>query len=271
MARAAEELSCAVSTVARRIDGLEQTLGLTLLHRARGGATPTDAGEAIIRSIDFAAKHLDQIPRQAKNHRQFKRRRPVRISATETAINDILLPHVSRLRHACPELLVEFESTNAISSLEFGQTDLAIRLVQPEPADLIMRKLVPVKLSFFVSASQLGNRDPSSVSLQQDDLVWIDSGLGDIAENRMIDQLEIGDRIVLRATSVRALALACEAGQGVALLPNYMGREFGLIGLDHIDGSSRQPWLVYHPETRRDPIMRSVRRWVIECFGKLAN
>lgn len=271
MASAAEELGCAVSTIARRIDGLEQSLGLTLLHRARGGATPTDAGEAIIRSIDSAAKHLDQIPRQAKNHRQFRRRKPVRISATETAINDILLPHISALRHACPELLVEFESTNAISSLEFGQTDLAIRLVRPEPADLIMRKLATVKLEFFVSAIQLGDRDQSSISLRRDDIVWIDSGLGDIAENRMIDQLEIGDSIVLRATSVRALALACAAGQGVALLPTYMGQEFGLIALDHLEGSSRQPWLVYHPETRRDPVMRSVRRWVVDCFDTLLN
>ncbi len=272
MAAAAEQLNCAVSTVARRIDGLEQALGLVVLHRARGGATPSEAGLAILASIERAAEHLNQIPRQARNYQQFKSRRPVRLSATETVINDILLPRLPALRAANPHLLIEFESSNAISSLEFGQTDCAIRLAEPDQAELITRKLRPVPMAVFASTQQLDGRDPSELHLHSEDIAWIDSGLGDIHENRLIQQLGIGNRIILRATSVRALALACAQGQGLAMLPRYMGEDFGLIALEHIPIAARQGWLVYHPETRNDPTMRKLRRWVVECFDhKLAS
>ena len=266
MARAGEQLGCAVSTVARRIDGLEQALGLTLLHRTRGGAKPTDAGKAILGSVAHASQFLNQVPRQAKHFRRFKNRQPVRISATETAINDILLPRIGELRQACPEPLIEFESTNEISSLEFGETDIAIRLAPPAPSNLITRKLPKVGMSVFISEGRLADRDPATIGLNHEDVIWIDRGLGDIAENRLVEQLGIAGQIVLRATSVRALAIACQHGQGMTLLPDYMGKDFGLVALSHIRLPAREAWLVYHPETRSDPTMRKVRRWVVKCF-----
>ncbi len=267
LAGAAEELGCAVSTVARRIDGLEQALGLTLLHRAKAGAVPTEIGAAILVSVDQAAKSLDQIPRQARHFVQFKDRQTVRLSATETVINDILMPRIGVLRSLYPNLLVEFESTNAHASLEFGETDLAVRLVQPKQADLVTRKLAPVKIAVFIGAGQLAGRNPDDVILGGEKIVWIDSGLGDIAENQLIEQLGIGESITLRATSVRALALACKQDQGLAMLPAYMGRELGLIELKHITVPRRQAWLVFHPETKRDPVLSSVRKWVVQCFA----
>lgn len=268
---AAEELGCAVSTVARRIDGLEQTLGLTLLHRARAGALPTEVGKSILASIDLAAQSLHQIPRLARHYLQFRDQQTVRLSATETVINDILLPHIRRLRASYANLLLEFESTNSHANLEFGETDLAIRLSQPMQPDLIARKIPPVRIAVFVSPSQLGDRNPATLNLEEEDIVWIDAGLGDIAENRLIDQFGIGENIVLRATSIRALALACQAGQGLAMLPAYMGGEMGLVELNHIAVPERQAWLVYHPETKRDPVMRGVRRWVVSCFEAMAS
>lgn len=268
LASAAEELGCAVSTVARRIDGLEQTLGLILLHRAKGGAVPTEIGEAILISVDQAAKSLDQIPRQARQFVHFKDRQVVRLSATETAINDILMPRIGVLRNQYPNLLIELESTNAHASLEFGETDLAVRLVQPKQADLVARKLAPVRIAVFISAEQLAGRNPDDVTLDGENVVWIDSGLGDIAENQLIERLGIGESITLRATSVRALALACQQNQGFAMLPVYMGKELGLIELTHISVPCREAWLVFHPETKRDPVLSSVRKWIVQCFAE---
>lgn len=266
MARAAEKLGCAVSTVTRRIDGLEQALGLTLLHRARGGAVPTEAGAAILGSVEGASQFLNQVPRLAKHYKRFDNRRPVRISATETVINELLMPHIAGLRERCPELLIEFESTYEISNLEFGETDLAIRLVRPSQSSLIIRNLPKIDMSIFISIEQLSGRDPATISLQDENMVWIDSGLGDIAENRLIDELGIRDKITIRSTSVRALALACSHGQGMALLPHFLGQALGLVALRQFPIAARDAWLVHHPETRNDPVMRKVRRWVVESF-----
>lgn len=270
MAAAADEMGCAVSTVARRIDGLEQTLGLAILHRARAGAVPTDVGASILANIDQAAQSLNQIPRQARHYLSFADRRTIKMSATETVINDILMPKVGKLRAAHRNLLLEFDSSNTQVSLEFGQADIAVRLSQPTQQELIIKKLAPVRIGVFVSTERLGERAPSTLSLHNEDIVWIDSGLGDIAENRLIDQLGISDQIVMRANSVRALAIACKAGQGLAMLPVYMGRDLGLVPLPHITVPNRQAWLVYHPETRRDPVMRAARRWVVNCFDSTA-
>jgi len=270
MAAAADQIGCAVSTVARRIDGLEQTLGLAVLHRARAGAVPTDVGASILANIEQAAQSLNQIPRQARHFLSFADRRTIKMSATETVINDILMPNVGKLRAAYHNLLLEFDSSNTQISLEFGQADLAIRLSQPTLQELIIKKLAPIRIEVFINPDQLGDRDPLALSLQNENLVWIDSGLGDIAENRLIDQLGISDQIVLRANSVRALAMACKAGQGLAMLPAYMGHDLGLVALPHINVPDRQAWLVHHPDTRRDPLLRAARRWVVDCFDAMA-
>ncbi len=268
--KAAERLGCAVSTVMRRIDGLEQTLGLNLLHRAQAGAVPTDVGKTILESIDQASQSLGQITRQARQFHHFRDRQTVRISATETAINDILIPEISKLRPKFPNLLLEFESSNALASLEFGETDIAVRLAKPHQLELVTRKLTPIRMAVFVSAAQLAERDLPDVQLREEPVVWIDSGLGDIAENRLIDQLGIGENMALRATSVRALALACVHGEGLALLPAYMGRDLGLIEVPHISIPNREVWLVSHPETKRDPVLRAVRQWIVKCFEAIA-
>ncbi|QKG70520.1 LysR family transcriptional regulator [Erythrobacter mangrovi] len=266
MSRAAEKLGCAVSTITRRIDGLEQALGLTLLHRARGGVVPTEAGAAILASVKDASQFLNQVPRLAKHYHRFENRRPVRISATETVINEILMPHIVGLRSSCPDALFEFESSFELSSLEFGETDLAIRLARPVQSNLIMRKLPSIGMSVFINTTQLADRDPADVRLQDENIVWFDQGFGNIAENRLVEELGIHDRITLRSSSVRALAIACSHGQGLALLPNFLGKGIGLIPLAQYPIAPRDVWLVYHPETRNDPAMRKVRRWVVQSF-----
>ena len=54
-AAAAREMGVAETTVERRVRRLEVCLGTTLLTRARGGLSLTEAGEALIAPVEEAA------------------------------------------------------------------------------------------------------------------------------------------------------------------------------------------------------------------------
>lgn len=67
---AAKRLGVAVSTVGRRLDALEATLGLRLIDRRMNGARLTPSGERIVALAEPVAEGLARINRTAATMRQ---------------------------------------------------------------------------------------------------------------------------------------------------------------------------------------------------------
>src|SRR5262245_33202228 len=86
----ARQLGLSVATTGRRIDALEAALGLRLIDRSPGGAAVTAEGRRILAVASAGADHLEQVARVAVALRQGDWSEPVRISATEPVVSDIL-------------------------------------------------------------------------------------------------------------------------------------------------------------------------------------
>jgi len=266
LSEAADELGMSIPTISRRIDGLETQLALKLLQRGPRGARLTEAGHAILQVAEPGARQLSQIARRARALQEGPNLPAVRISATESVIADVLAPRLDRLRAQDPSISIDLEVSNDIANLNAGRTDVAIRMVRPAEETLIARRLPVIRLGLFASPDYLKGRDLDRLVLSDEYLVWLDRQYGEIAENIWLKAQGLEASIRLSSSSVRALLNAAVEGVGIAPLPAFAARKAGLIEVPHRAMPERQPWLVFHRDTKTNPRLQLVRDWIVTCF-----
>ncbi len=266
---AAKRLSIAVSTVGRRLDALEATIGLRLIDRRMNGARLTPSGERIAALAEPVQEGLARINRTAAAMRQGGEQERVTISATEFIVADILAPALPRLFEQRPAISVILRSEAAVVSLAGREADVAVRMSRPEGNSLLAKKLPEQRLGLFASAAYLRGRDPVLLDLSAERLIVYDDSYGQLPEIEWLVAAGLEGQVAMRTGSTRALIAATKSGIGIGLLPIWAARLEGLTELPapaSIPG--RAPWLVVHRDLRRLPGIRAVHAWIIDTFGR---
>lgn len=266
LCEAADELGLSIPTISRRIDGLEVQLGLHLLHRGPRGARLTEAGHAIVQVAEPGARQISQIARRARALQEGPNLPSVRISATESVVADVLAPRLVRLRAQDASISIDLEVSNDIANLNAGRTDIAIRMVRPQEESLIARQLPLIRLGLFASPDYLRGKDLDHLVLQDEHQLWLDRQYGDIAENQWLKAQGLDATIRFCSSSVRSLLNAAVAGVGIAPLPAFAAPQAGLIEIPLNILPDRQPWLVFHRDTKTNARLQLVRDWIVACF-----
>ncbi|MEO0369387.1 MAG: LysR family transcriptional regulator, partial [Pseudomonadota bacterium] len=261
---ASKELGVSIPTTGRRIDLLESQVGAPLFRRGPQGATLTQQGTLLLQYAEKGAKHFGHISRLSRVFRDGPTDLPIRISATEAMVADVLAPRIEEPLQSYPGIKIELDVTNSLSDINAGEADIAIRMVRPTGDSLVTRKLPTIGLGLYCSNAYLGNRDPAEIRLEDERLLWLDRSLGDIAENQWLLDNGLESAAVLRAVSVRALLQATIAGAGIGLLPDYSATHHGLIKLRDSGVPARTPWLAFHRDTRNQPKMKAIRSWIVK-------
>src|SRR2546423_7673597 len=105
--KAAAKLGLSQSALSQTIRQLETRLGVRLLMRTTRSVSPTEAGERLLRTAGPRFEEIDAELAAVRELRE-KPAGTVRITATEFAIDTILLPKLVRVLRDNPELKVEF-------------------------------------------------------------------------------------------------------------------------------------------------------------------
>lgn len=270
---AARKRGVSISTVSRRIAALEAALGLQLVDRRSDGVRLTETGHAIARSAEPLAEQLLRISRVAESLRDGSTRVPVRISATEFVISDILAPALGRLWAAGADFPVHLQSQADIVSLAGRDADLAVRMVRPDGASLYARKLAELRLGLFAAPAYLEGRSSASIDLRAEKLLIYDDSYGRLPENDWIVGHGLQEAVAMRTGSTRGLITAAIGAGGIAVLPCVFAEQ--LCGLVEIQTSVplpvRQPWLVVHRDLRRLPSIQLVQKWIVDSFLALTS
>jgi molybdate transport repressor ModE-like protein len=267
---AAKRRGVAVSTVSRRIEALERALKLPLIDRRVGGSTLTRQGAEIAALAEPLADQLARVERAAQSLGAGAERLPVRVTATEFIVSDILAPALPGLRGDKGGFPVHLQSQGELVSLAGRDADIAIRMSRPEGASLYCRRLPEIRLALFASPGYLGGRDPAALDLRAERLITYDATYGRIPETAWIEAAGLGDAVVLRTGSSRAQLIAAREGVGIALLSTVFAAREGLIELPQDPGiAPRVPWLAVHRDLRREPAIKAVQAWIVVAFAVL--
>jgi DNA-binding transcriptional LysR family regulator len=273
LSAAAKRRGVAISTISRRIEALEIALKLRLVDRQAKGTRLTRHGEEIAKSAEPIAEQLARVSRLADGLRDQGGTLPVRLSATEFVISDVLAPALPVLWAKGADFPLHLQSQGDVVSLAARDADLAVRMSRPEGASLIIRKLPALQLGFYASDAYLAERNPARLDLAHERLLIYDDSYGRLPELGWLDGLGLRKSVVMRTGSTRGLMTAALAGAGIALLPKAIARRApSLVEVDA--GSSpppRVPWLIVHRDLRSQPSIRLVHQWVLEVFAALVR
>jgi DNA-binding transcriptional LysR family regulator len=268
LSAAARKRGVAISTISRRLDSLEVALQLSLVDRRANGTQLTRQGEEIARLAEPLSSQIDRIARTAEVLRAGASRLPVRVSATEFVVSEVLAPALADLWAAGVDFPVHLQSQGDVISLAARDADLAIRMSRPEGASLHIRKLPEIALGLFASNAYLAGRDARLLNLKRERLIVYDDSYGRLPELDWIAANGFSEAIAVRTGSTRAQMRAAVEGAGIALLPvSFARRESGLVELPiQHNILSRNPWLIVHRDLKLQPAVRAVHRWIVRAF-----
>src|SRR5437016_11481995 len=101
--KAAAKLGVSQSALSQTIRQLEMRVGVRLLTRTTRSVSPTEAGERLLRTVEPRFQEIDAEIATIAELRE-KPAGTIRISATEHAIESLLVPKLTKLLRAYPDI-----------------------------------------------------------------------------------------------------------------------------------------------------------------------
>jgi DNA-binding transcriptional LysR family regulator len=140
--RAAAQLGVSQSALSHTIRGLETRLGLRLLTRTTRSVGPTEAGARLLATI---GPRLDEIEAElsALNELRDKPAGTIRLTATESAANGLLLPALARLLPEYPDIKVEIVIDYGLTDIVAERFDAGVRIGEMVARDMIAVPIGP--------------------------------------------------------------------------------------------------------------------------------
>jgi DNA-binding transcriptional LysR family regulator len=258
---AARALATTQPTVGRHIAELETQLGVLLFERTGRGLVPTEHAQRLAGAARAMAGAADQLARQASGAQQ-EVRGSVRISASQPVTCVLLPPVLLQMRQALPDIQIELVSSNAVSNLLQREADIALRMVRPDQASLLCKRVGQVAIGTYAHRDYLRRRGTPRVpeDLFQHDLVGDDRNT-DIVRGFAAMGYGVGrEQFAVRTDDLNAYQALVDASLGVGFLPRYVARRNpDLVSLLPMLPIPPLPvWLAVHREIRSNPRIRKV-------------
>ena len=207
---AARALGLPKSTLSRRLDRLEATLGVQLLARSRGAVRPTDEATRVLERVREALADIDGIAASARGDSVRPRGR-LRVSAPAdlAAYPEVWLSFMQ----AFPEVEVQVELTNRYVDVVREGFDLALRGGRGDDEALISRRIGSYPLRAVATPAWVAENGvlEAPKALRSTSCVLLQPFRG-------VDRPPPGTRHLV-LNQMELVHAACLRGLGVAVLP----------------------------------------------------
>ena len=253
------------STVARRLDKLEQQLEVRLFDRLNNGYRLTEDGHALKKRAGQVEHEINQI-QGVFSGSEAELRGTLTISKPSSGLLN-LAPLLVAFHHRYPDINLVLTAGGERSEIARMEADVAIRLTNDPPEELVGYKLGQLPINIFGSRAYLkraGTRDLA----EYDWLIWHDDDSVLNMEPALKRDIP-NARIVLRTNSYNELFEAVNAGMGISLLSSLrLPKTHQLQPLSPaLYQFDRGVWLLSHPDLRNRERIRVFKDFMIEHLG----
>jgi DNA-binding transcriptional LysR family regulator len=273
---AGEHLGLSQSAVSRQVSALEQELHVSLFHRHARGLILTEQGDLLFRTAHEVFMKLEAARAKLTDSRE----RPngeLKVTTTAGIGLNWLTPRLGEFLELYPDIRITLLVTDEELDLSMREADVAIRLRQPQQPDLIQRKLFSVKFHAYASPEYL-KREGSPRSVDELDnhcIIMLGGTVPQHLQNRnwLINVGREGKAPrtpVLTINNVLGVLRACQEGFGIAMLPDYLVENSGLVQLfADADSIALDAFFLYPEELKsvarvqvfRDFLVAKAQRW----------
>lgn len=270
LTRAARLLRVSQSTVSRRIDLLEQQLGVRVFTRHQTGYRLTPEGEALLLKaavVEESMLSLDTSLAALTDSEMGT----VRLATSESLAMDILLPAMSHWYRQHKGIELEIITGTATANLTRREADIALRIVRPNQGNLKMRRLYSLSYSLYASDAylQAAGLDAGLTDLSALTMIGWDQEHAHLTQVRWLEQNWPQPVRQLRLSSLPLQLAAASEGFGVALVPDFWGARHGLTALTNYRRLLvNDLWLVMQAELASTQRVRAVADFVTDVVQR---
>ena len=222
LSAASRRLAVEHTTVARRIDRLEEQLNTTLFDRSREGYQLTEMGQALLPHAEAMESALTAAKDELTGA-QVSVRGLVRVGVPEIFGSRVIAPALAQLLKVHPELNIDLLLLPRFANLANREADLGITLDPPNTGRYVVTRLASFRMYVYGAPSYL-SQHPSiqqHADLQQHDFVdYVQDRLASSGLNYM-NELGFTPRRRLCCTSMAAQCEAAAQGLGLIFAPPY--------------------------------------------------
>lgn len=263
---AARELGVNHSTVFRRINKFEKSVGTRVFERLADGYQLTAAGEELYRHAERVGTEVDLLQLKVAG-KDYQPSGTVRLTAPDNLAYTYLPRYLAKFSKRYPD--IQFELSVGAENLDLTrrETDLAIRATTNPPDYLIGRKALSFRWGYYASRAYLRRYGtPESQSeLGNHRLVAADGRLRRIPPLLRIET-DFENNIVMRCSTLNAMSAMAEADYAIAVLPDDQLKS-QLTRLFSVTPAFKSDvWLLTHPELRRTERIRLLMSHLFTSF-----
>lgn len=259
---AARKLGCNHSTVFRRLNGVEEKLGVSLFERSGQGYVMTAAGEHFFQQGLELKERISCMERELSGQ---DIRLEGRLTVTTTdSLQHRLTPIFLAFQSKFPDVDLRLISDTRLLDVGQRAADVAIRPTNHPPEQLIGRKLVPIAYAPYAHADYL--KDLHELPPDKYRWVCLDDSLtqSPIVKLTALHKSEKASTTI--TTSVLGMFDLVRTGCSIAVLPCFLGEKSPeLIRLQEPDPSFNSDlWILAHPDIRRSARIHAFFRFATE-------
>lgn len=266
----ARRLTMTISSIRRRVEELEVSVGQRLMTRHTDGIRVTPEGEELIKIIERMESEAIKMLRLG-DFRENNLEGSVRIAVTEGLGAAWLTPHLPGLHRTSAKLRVDLVCGMTSVDVLRMEADLAVQLTRPQAQDVKVVRLGYLHVMPYAAPAYLREfGKPETVEqLATHRLVLQIAEQTSAAENlaRIFGDRPFTGTVAMTTNFSTANALAIVNRVGIGWLPTYVTpTRLGLIPIE-CDAEGRfDVWLTYHPDVEKIPRVRHTIEWIRSIF-----
>jgi DNA-binding transcriptional LysR family regulator len=261
---AARNLKVDHATVSRRLAALEAALDVRLVERLPRSCRLTSVGRQVLERAKDMEAGAHGIARLAKAaHAPLVGR--VTLSAPPVLVTHLFVEHLARFRAEYPDIRLSLAAQGQQISLSRREADVAVRLVRPDEAGIMRRKIGAMAFALYAHRSYA-----HLVAPERWQFIAFDQSFADMPQQSWLLRIA-GDRpVACELNHISEHLIAVRAGVGVAALPRFIGdRDHDLVRIDEdVPPFARDVWLLVHRDLSKNPATRAVMNFVSNVISE---
>ncbi|WP_158269914.1 LysR family transcriptional regulator [Litoreibacter ponti] len=253
--RAGEALGVHHTTIGRRIEALEASLGTNLFNRTPDGLMLTSAGERLFSVAQTFDDALIDVERSIAGL-DGELAGPLTVTMPEPLLVALFLPALPDFVDAHPSIELRFDTSLTIRDVARREADFAVRLDNNPPDTLVGKRLFAYTEAVYATPEYL-EQDPKAYR-------WLGWGASTQGAPEWVQSSEYPDVPVWGLfPTIPAQQAAAQQGLGLSILPCLFGdADPGLRRAGtRAPVKSRDIWLLTHNDLRRTARVRAFMRF----------
>jgi DNA-binding transcriptional LysR family regulator len=277
-AAAANALDMSPQMIAKHVTWLESRLGARLLNRTTRRQSLTDIGKAYYDRCKMVLAEADWADSLADEAKGAPRGR-LRVNAPVSFGAHSLTPVIARYLRQYPKVEVDLVLSDRFVDLVEEEFEAVFRIGPLADSSFMARELAPFRIVACAAPDYLRERGVPATPLDLDShecLVYAATSGPTVSDWHFVrgeENYKIDVKHRLRVNDAKALLAAALDGFGIAFIAEDLAREGLRSGrlvkvLPDYETPSRPVHLIYHPDRRQTPKLKSFISVVISELGR---